>query len=577
MSFYLLGNFVPFFEGSNDYFYALVSINFSNGVFSITNELLQETGKSEFVGSDWLKTNYNSAIPRSGMGFSAIGSVFYLIGGYYGLFYMVPIFTILLLIFSERIATNLFGKYVGLLTLLFLATSNLLFRHSIVFKTESVFTVFFILGVFFLIKYLKQKRDYHILIASILLAGSTFIRINGIINFPAELIIVIGFFIIQTIRQEKRNLIGNKKTKNNYTKFIFSKLMKKKTFKISLYIFIPWIVFIATHAMILDYYIGSASENYLSATGQSVWYDTSPSALIKLEKQDFENLKAYSRYLLPYQFPALYDKMDQNFDDVLGDNWPGVILLLVLFITLIVSLYTKNKRLEIIAFLILITSTLWLYSASTTEARAMHGSGIAPRFMLPIFPISSMLISYLIMKILMFDFANKIKSTQIVTNVLKVTLVTILIVFFIGAFYFSPSVQIILDEGLKFNNPQESADRYPLDLEGLTEKSVIVSNHQNWILEYGAIPFNLIIGEPGPNMGKVSPDSVKTLKQIIGDGYDVYVLKNPSLTREKNTLNELVNNYGIILKDHSKSFCKIELDDYNGIEKISKICIKWLE
>ena len=96
-------NFLPFYEGANPYYYGVNSVLFANGQFSVTNELLQETGWSEVIPENWLLTDNGTAVPMSGTGLMAIGSLFYLIGGYYGLFYLAPICFIILLIVSERI------------------------------------------------------------------------------------------------------------------------------------------------------------------------------------------------------------------------------------------------------------------------------------------------------------------------------------------------------------------------------------------------------------------------------------------------------------------------------------------
>jgi len=221
---FIVGNIEPYYEAKDAYLYEVVAVNLSNGIYSDTNELLQETKRFEFIGSNWIQTNQgDTAIPQSGAGLAVIGAFFYVLGGHAGLLLLSPIFAILLLIFTERIATNLFGKYVGLLALLFLATSNLLYRNSILLQTEAVFSVFFILGTFFLIKSLKTKKNYQFFLASMFFMFTAFIRTNGIIFFPIEISVLIGYFAI-----------------SNYPRIRIS----KSTLKTAVLILIPLIIFV---------------------------------------------------------------------------------------------------------------------------------------------------------------------------------------------------------------------------------------------------------------------------------------------------------------------------------------------
>ena len=123
----LMASFDPFYFGSDTYLYGLSSIDLVNGKWGFTNEFLSDTGSVDFVPLQWVKTIQNTAVPIGSSGIYAISSIFYFIGGYYGLFYLGPIFTIVLLISSERIATNLFGRYVGLGALVLLASNATIF------------------------------------------------------------------------------------------------------------------------------------------------------------------------------------------------------------------------------------------------------------------------------------------------------------------------------------------------------------------------------------------------------------------------------------------------------------------
>lgn len=561
---YLLGNFIPFYEGSNPYFYGVVSQNLAKGEHVISNELLLETGSREFTGIDFIITLQNSAVPISGIGLPVIGALFFVVGGYYGLFYLAPIFAIILLILSDRVATNLFGKYVGLLTILFLATSNLLLRNSIELLTESSFLVFFVLSSFCLVKFVKTEKPKFILLCSILLTLSAFIRINGVIFFPAEILIVLGYVIYQNrIKNKNYHDIDNN---HSFKNFDLSRISYKKIVKISFFTLIPWLAFFLIYFSYFDYYFGDPTQNYGSIMGLEA-YETSPNALLKLEAKNFENIKAYSKYLLPYQLPGIYNEVDENFDQYLGRNWLGIITFFIFLIALVVSLYTKTKRVEIIIFLILIIANVWFYSSITTEERADRG--VAGRYMLPSFVLSVMIISFLIYQFFKSKFENRKYTVQNLIKGSKLVFLGILIVFFVGAFYFTPYGQLIKDNEFGFNDPQKFVERYPLDMEGLDEHDIILAQGGIRAIEYGMIPFNLVFDK------EISLESVDLLRGIIEDGYDVYVFKQPINQREKSLINKLINQHGIVLKDYSKTFCELKLIDFeNAMMETDKICIE---
>ena len=134
--------FDPFFERTPDsYFYGVSAIRISNGEYTYSNELLQSTESPEFIPVQWRKTIHGDAIPTV-FGLPLIGAGIYSIFGLYGIFYFGPISTIVLLIVSERITTKLFGRMVGFVALLFLATSELILYVGRVLLTDNFFTIF---------------------------------------------------------------------------------------------------------------------------------------------------------------------------------------------------------------------------------------------------------------------------------------------------------------------------------------------------------------------------------------------------------------------------------------------------
>ena len=134
------------------------------------------------------------------------------------------------------------------------------------------------------------------------------------------------------------------------------------------------------------------------------------------------------------------------------------------------------------------------------------------------------------------------------------------------AFYLSSDILGEKVEKLKFKNPQELAARFPLDMEGLNSSSVLITSRGADSIEYGVIPFSKV---PGSTL----KESVPLLKQIITEGYDVYTLKNGSRIADKETFRELVEHHDMVLKDYSKSFCKLSLVEDSNDKSTDKICI----
>jgi len=546
----VIGNFIPFYEGANPFYVGASAVKFAQGEFILSNELLEKYGSDEFVPGNWFATNQNTAVPSHSAGLISLGSIFYLIGGYNGLFYLSPIFFIILLVTSERITTKIFGNIAGLITLLILATSNLLYRISTELMTESVFSVFFILGIFFTINFVKEKKNYQIILASTLFAYAAWIRMAGMISFPIEVIFLISYFVIIEIRTVKKN---NESIKfSNLCLHIFDKRKAKRIFQISALLIIPWLILLLGNMMFFSYFFDDPTANY-NTIERMKNYDYSTYSLVDFESKDFENIKIYSKYLLPYQIPGIYNQLDTNFDNYFGENWPGLIGLFFLLFIAFISIKTKDHRIHIILFTIFIISHVWFYSAITWEERSADDKEIPSRYMIPVFILSSIMIGFIVQKILKLNG----KRYHTIFKIIKALTIISLTIFFIGAFYFYPSIQNIQDEGISFKNPEDYTDRYPLDLEGLPLNSIIVSSNSIRVLEYdGLISFD-------PNPPRTSEYSIELLKKLNREGYDMYMFKKSFTYNSLEIKNTLIEEYGIILKEHSKTFCKVELQAVN--------------
>jgi len=531
ISFSILGQFVPFFEGSNSYFYGTASILFVEEGVTIPNPLLEKYETNEFLVENWLRTDQNEMIPMSGNGLIVLGGIAYLFGGYFALYYLSPILFIILLIVSERTATKLFGKYAGLITLILLSASNLLFRNSIQLHTESLFCLLFVLGTYFLIKFGRTNQSHLILISSIFFAFSSTVRLSGIILFPIEIIILTAFII--------NNYFKNRKIKNKQSK-------SKNLISLSLAI-IPWIVFLLIFAYGNIATTGDPFVTYGTLNeGHTKVFESSPSALITFEKIDFENIKQYSKYLLPYIFAGGFNNIDNNYEDILGDHWIGLVPLIIFGLILIYSYKSKNKKLEIFVMMLLIAGIVWFYSSVTSEE--FGEIGVPGRYMLPAFVLSSIIFGYGIEQI----FTNIRKRKGIKIKILQLSLISVLVVVVLTSYSFTPAVTM-LEQDNYFKNPFDYEREFPLEDEAINENSVILTPIGSRAQEYDTTAFSPTITN-GTYL-----NSIKLLENIIQEGYDVYTFKVPFNESEKNIINNLIDEYGLVLKEYSTTFCKIEL------------------
>lgn len=536
-------------------------MHLSSGNYLLTNELLQETGRFEFVPGDWAKTpDGKNAFPMGPIGFHYLAATFYFVGGNYGLFYLGPIFGVLFFIIAERFATKVYGNYVGLLTLLFLVTNHLLLRSFQSLQTEGIFGILFILGVYFLIKFFNTKNELWILLSSLFLMLSTLMRTNGIIFFPIEVILVGGyaFYQIYKNRKEKMNNSTNSKLTTNL------QLFSKKSIKTGLLLIIPWILFFiywfSFNAIFFD---DPFTNQYIEQRGPENT-DAKLSSLFELSEKNFENTKQYSKFVLPYQFPGYESKLSIENPEISNNNLLGIITFVVISIALIVSFKTKDKRKEILISILFILGTIWLFASVTNQERAAEG--VVGRYMLPAFTMFYPILGFLILKLFNFKISSQKKIVQ---RLIKILVLISLTIFFITAFYFSPLIQEIINQEFQINDPSFFSKNHPPNLEGIAKNDVIFAVKTDRSLEYGAISFHYLPHEHGG-----PKDSTEILKDTLQKNYKIFIFKEPTTTLEKSFLNDLVKEHNLILKDFSTSFCKIEIKKPDDKSNMSdKICL----
>ena len=546
-----LVNANPFFENGNPYYYGINSILYSQGIFEYSNFLIEDYGSKETIPPNMLLTNHNSTIPMSGTGLIFGGAIFYLIGGYYGILFFSPIMFVLLLIFVERFSTKIFGNYVGLFTLTIISFSNHLFRNIIEFQTESLFVLLFCSGVFFLIYFLKFNKRKFLLFSTITFILSSYVKIIGLISFPLEITIIFGITISGFILNRYKNQLSN-----------FSN--RKQILKNITIVLLPWMIFFIAYFSYYDYFFDDGLTNYGKENNNTI-YDTSIQSIFEIESKDAENIKQYSKYVLPYLISGGYNTIQDNFEDVFGSNWIGFLGLGIVTSGVTISVITKEKRKVIITFSIFTFTLIWFLSSITPEFRA--DLGVAGRYMFPGFIFATMILGWVIKKVLTIkDNAKKIVFKKIFLGVKSVLLIGI-ILFLIITISFSNQVTNLVEDGLNFDRPYREISNHIINSNELEQDDIILTKMGPRAIEYNVSPLNTA------TIQKINDkDSVEFLKSIINSNHNVYAFKIPFNNNEKIMIEDLVEEHGIVLKEYSETFCKVYLKNSTMI-KSDDVCI----
>jgi len=557
-SVYLVGSFVPYYEGRDAFLYGSGGIDIIQGSYEYTNEILQKTDFDYiFAAGPYVKTIHNTLIPGGSFGILPLAAFSYLLGGYYGLFYLGPITTILFLIISERVITKLFGSFAGLAALIFLSTDKTLLNVGSQLLTDSVFSLLLILGCFFLIKFLKEKTNTSILLCSSLLTAATFFRYNGVIFLLIEILLISGYFLFQYIKNRKKYVeISDSSNLDLNLSKLFSKIKIKKILKISLYILGPWSIFFIFLFSFNIYFFGEPFTTYLEQRQEAETGNIILSSLT-FDSERFESIKSYSFLFAPDRTYLLVRII--SLGEVLLTQYSlSIISFTYLFSALLISLYFKINRTEIIIFIVFILSLLSFYSSNSLVSL----TGITGRYMIPALPLFFGIIGYLMYIGWKINYQRiSTKYFQIFSKSWKGFLIIIFALFFLSTLYYSkPIDSLLIEQNFEFKNPQNFADRYPLDQEGLTEKSVLLSMAGKYAVQYDVIPFNPFGGYSATKDSWASERSkqltINFLKEMLDDGNELYVFKY-KIRGDHSYYKYLEAEHGLILKEHSKTFCKL--------------------
>ncbi len=574
---------VPYYYGVDSYIYGNTAINLVNtGTYGFTNELLKETDLWEFVPYLYAKTVHNVAVPiGAGMGMHGMATLAYLPGGYYGLFYLVPIFSILLLIAIDRICIDLFGRFVAFIAVILAGTNSAIFQWGVQLLSDSIFTFFFIIGIFFLVKFFRNKNETLILLSSSFLITSAFIRPIGVISFPIEIFLVIGLLFLPIISKSHSN-IKSKTTSNSF--YIYYKKNQKKIFRIIFFMSVPWVFFFLFIAAYNSFYFGDPFLGVTEVKPPSALLFSVKTSLNNLSLDFFQWVVYHAGLQLPEKLLSVLPNEIESLRGPKSDAWVGIISLLILFSAFIVSFLIKNKRPEIIIFCLFIFGILSFYSLAWMSiipnleefgpTPLIFDPRAAMRFMIPAFPLFYMLFGFIMFKIWRINTETILNiHFKALAKILKFGFLALVISFLATSFYDSIALQGLIKNGI-VNPEQELEKHFAINVEVLPEKSVLVGiNHYK--PEYiDAIPFYSYAGfnffrinyEPE----SIPQEPIQTLKQllrgetitgpstILNEGYQVFVLKR-HFYFDTTYYHHLESQHGIILKDYSRSFCKMEI------------------
>jgi len=249
----------------------------------------------------------------------------------------------------------------------------------------------------------------------------------------------------------------------------------------------------------------------------------------------------------------------QLIGDTLDENLGmSIISILILISALIISLYTRKKRIEII-FLFTFTIGFLLFFSSYY----LTNINLSERWVVAALPLSVMLFGFIIHQIWKNSFGRiLINRPKIFFKSIKYGFVIGLILFAVVTFYDNQYTQKFVESGITFNNPIEMTKRFPL--EKLPEQSIIVEGGQaNRAVEYNAIFFNGGIDlwtQDGCNSDEELEESIQKLKNLLEDGYLTFAFKENRNKIYPHYFRCIETVHDIILKDYSKTFCKLELE-----------------
>jgi len=238
---------------------------------------------------------------------------------------------------------------------------------------------------------------------------------NGVILFPAELILVAIFFI-KTYYLRNSKIIDQHSTKfqsknlnskevsikniNVISNLISSKETKRIIKTVTL-LMIPWIIVILIITSYNSYFFGDPFTNYAAELFPQIKNNNFFESFFIFDSDRFDWIKFYSMGLFPEDLRNYLREIVQPTDRrFIDENWVSAIVYSMLFAPLAISLYFKRNRTEVITILFIIF-TFILFSSSNYLIRSYDDAytvtrDIQERYMIPSFVLFSILLGFLV-------------------------------------------------------------------------------------------------------------------------------------------------------------------------------------
>lgn len=583
-SFYLIDNPFPWYDGSDSTVYGITSIDLANGTYGFTNEFMQRFHGGPFIAGQWVSTIHDTAIPIIQIGIVLVGATVYLLAGPVGLYYIGPISAVFLFISIERIGTKLFGPIPGLVALILFVTSFMVLWTGRVLGNDIIFSLFLILGFFYFVKFFNCLGWKNIFLASVFFSLSTVFRINGIIFFPIELISFSIFFIYATYFSKSLNaLVEHKKFKNmnspsknfsskqiNMLKNRILSRKNKKIIKFSILMLIPWLIFITFFLSFNNYYFGDpfttyASEHRLQKTGETVNFLASS---FVFDSDRFEWIKYYSIGLIPHNLNEhLRNVLDINDLHFINHNWISIFVFSVFAFSIIITYFSKFKRVEVILILFLIFGTLLFYTTNSVTPPYKNAAEVTNdiqfRYMIPNFALFSVLIGFItswVLKTKSYLISIKIKNFRL--NFFKIIFFTILFLF-LGTLIYDSDARVHYSIEPTFNlTPPNMDEHLKLTRSELPENGIIISQYTRWAVVYwDGIQFLTPTGwnEGKWNVSNINQEDIQIIKISMEEGHEFFSIKSMS-KEESYFFRYLEKEHDLILKNTfptASNICKL--------------------
>ena len=292
----------------------------------------------------------------------------------------------------------------------------------------------------------------------------------------------------------------------------------------------------------------------------------SVTAFFQFDSKFFEFTKYYSTSLLPDSIKnSLIEFSSTENSPPFERNWIGIFSLFIFIPAIMLSFYDKTKRKEITIFCLFIAGWIFFHSSNYIAPTIENPptTFLRDRYMIPMLPLFYMFFGFIIYRLWRVNFKrNSNHHPKLSVKGLKIIFIILVFILLATSLSSSRAVADVNNKQLQFHNPITATERYPLDMEGLSETSVIVGGASRNILEY-----NLISFFPYWELGRyedVNPDTIpkkpiQTLKTIMEEGYEAFMFKGGLTRADLPYFTYLEAEHGIILQNYSKTFCKLEM------------------